>query len=315
AATGGGGGGGGGDQAPGQVQGVSASDGTYYDKIRITWNSVSGAKTYRVYFSETGVADTFTQLAEVPSGTTSYDDTRTKIGNQDFGMCKKVWYAVSAWNDAGEGPLSVPDSGYKGGTLQAVDASKVETTVTPVSATQATVKLEWEAVKDADKLGAVYEIWRLDIGTYQKVGQTASTTFLDTVELGRTYRYKIRTCSDLPCITCAPFSGEIQISVACNPTPPSKVTAEKITEDSQAKIKITWPRVEGATSYQVYRSTSEDGAYTFVQTVADPGSGDNVEYKDTPPSSGTYYYKVKTCVACGCGPLSSPSDGVQFQAP
>jgi fibronectin type 3 domain-containing protein len=75
ASAAGGGGGGGGTQLPGQVRGVSASDGTYPDKIRITWNSVSGAKTYRVYRSETGVEGTFSQIAEVPSGTTSYDDT------------------------------------------------------------------------------------------------------------------------------------------------------------------------------------------------------------------------------------------------
>lgn len=307
AATGGGGGGGGGDQAPGQVQGVSASDGTYYDKIRITWNSVSGATTYRVYYQTQ--SGTFIQLAEVPSGTTSYDDARTAIT-----MCQEVWYAVSAWNDAGEGPLSVPDSGYKGGTLQAVDASKVETTITPSStnANEATVKLEWEAVKDADKLGAVYEIWRLDIGTYQKVGQTESTTFLDTVALGRTYRYKIRTCSDFPCITCAPFSGEIQISVACNPTPPSNISANK----SGNQVTVSWSAVTGAQKYQVFRSTQADGTYTYV---GDAEATANPSYTDSPPipSSGTvtYYYKVKTCVACGCGPLSSPSDGVQFEAP
>jgi hypothetical protein len=131
ASAAGGGGGGGGTQLPGQVRGVSASDGTYPDKIRITWNSVSGAKTYRVYRSPTGVEGTFSQIAEVPSGTTSYDDTTVTD------LCQEYWYAVSAWNDAGEGPLSVPDSGYLGGTLEQVKTDKIKVTVTP-SGTDAT---------------------------------------------------------------------------------------------------------------------------------------------------------------------------------
>ncbi len=312
AAAGGGGGGGGGGALPGQVLGVQASDGTYYDKIRVTWQSVSGAKTYRIYFSETGLVGSFTQIAEVPSGTTSYDDIRAKpTPTTDWQMCTQYWYAVSAWNDVGEGPLSVPDPGYRGGTLEQVKTEKIKVTVTPSSAdaTKATVKLEWEAVKDADKLGVSYEIWRRIPGDYSRnIEQTSSLTFQETVEIGRTYYYKIRACSTYPCIPCGPFSGEVEVVVACNPAPPSSVNAEKV----DGGIKITWSRVEGAQRYELYRSTAADGTYTFVARIDDP----EYEYTDTPPtpSSGTvtYYYKVKTCVACGCGGLSQASNGVPW---
>jgi len=307
AAAGGGGGGGGGAQLPGQVSGVSASDGTYYDKIRITWNSVSGARTYRVYRSTTGVEGTFSQIAEVPSGTTSYDDTTITT------LCQEYWYAVSAWNDAGEGPLSVPDSGYLGGTLEQVKTDKIKVTVTPSStdATEATVKLEWEAVKDATKLGVYYEIWRRAPATIStKIAETTNTNYEDTVEIGKTYYYKIRACSTYECILCGPFSGEVTVVVACNPAPPTNVTA---TKSDTTKVTVSWSAVNGAQKYQVYRSTSATGAYTYI------GETTGTSYTDEPPipSSGsvTYYYKVKTCVACGCGGLSAASNGVTFSAP
>ncbi len=306
AATGGGGGGGVG-QLPAQPQNVQASDGAFPDKIRITWRAVSGAKTYRVYFSPTGVAGTFAQIAEVPSGTTSYDDTRAALQ-----MCTEYWYAVSAWNEVGEGPLSVADSGYLGGTLEQVKTDKIKVTVTPSStnANQAQVKLEWEAVKDATKFNVYYEIWRrVPADVSKKVGQETDLAYEETVEIGRTYYYKIRACSTYSCIPCGPFSGEVEVVVACNPAPPTNVTATK----SGAQVTVSWEAVSGAQKYQVYRSTSATGTYTYI------GETTGTSFTDSPPlpSSGqvTYYYKVKTCVACGCGGLSAASNGVTFSAP
>lgn len=308
ASAAGGGGGGGGTQLPGQVRGVSASDGTYPDKIRITWNSVSGAKTYRVYRSPTGVEGTFSQIAEVPSGTTSYDDTTIDD------LCDEYWYAVSAWNDAGEGPLSVPDSGYLGGTLEQVKTDKIKVTVTPsgTDATEATVKLVWDAVKDATKFGVYYEIWRrAPAEVSMKIATTTATSYEDTVEIGKTYYYKIRACSTYSCILCGPYSGEVTVVVACNPAPPTNVTATK----SGNQVIVSWTAVNGAQKYQIYRSTSATGTYVYVGE----SPSTSTSYTDSPPlpSSGsvTYYYKVKTCVACGCGGLSGASNGVTFTAP
>ena len=75
-------------------------------------------------------------------------------------MCEVFWYRVRAGNAVGWGPDSVADSGYRGGTLEQVNASKVEVTVTPATDTTANVTLEWEAVKDATLFNVRYEIWR-----------------------------------------------------------------------------------------------------------------------------------------------------------
>lgn len=293
------GGGGGGTQLPSQVPNVSASDGTYSDKIRVTWGSVSGGTSYRVYRSDTGMEGTFSQIAEVPSGTTSYDDTTVT------GLCQEYWYAVSAWNAVGEGPLSVPDRGYTGGTLEQVKADKITVTIT-YSATQAKVKLTWEAVKDADKLGVQYEIWRrVPADVSRKIATTSGLTYEDhQVEIGKTYYYKIRACSEYLCIPCGPFSAERTVVVTCNPAAPGKPTATV----SENTVTISWAKVEGASGYQLFRAQSASGPFDYVKDVSQPGDGP-VTTTDT-PGQGTFYYAVKTCVACGCGGLSAPSDPV-----
>lgn len=53
-------------------------------------------------------------------------------------------------------------------------------------------------------------------------------------------------------------------------------------------LKIKWSKVSGATSYEIYRSTSKNGKYKLVGTTK------SRTYTDTTVKSGrTYYYKIK----------------------
>ncbi len=302
ASTGGGGGGGGGGgmpALPGQPQNLRASDGTDKEKIVVTWSSVTGAARYEVWRSTTGNDADFTRYGETTS--TSFNDTAPT-------MCQVFWYRVRAGNAAGWGTDSVADSGYRGGTLEQVNTSKIKVTVTPATATTADVKLEWEAVKDPTLFDVRYEIWRRGTaGSAVLVKTTENLGDLTWTDLGRplgtTFYYKIRAVSStFGCIVAGPFSGEIQATIACNPTAPTTVTAAK---QSATSIKVDWSAVTGATGYEVYRATSATGSYTKV-------TGPLVEltYTNTDLPAGTYFYKVKTCVDCGCGGLSTASNGV-----
>jgi fibronectin type 3 domain-containing protein len=312
ASAAGGGGGGGGTQLPGQVRGVSASDGTYPDKIRITWNSVSGAKTYRVYRSETGVEGTFSQIAEVPSGTTSYDDTTVTV------LCQEYWYAVSAWNDAGEGPLSVPDTGYMG--------TKV-TGVPTVSASQGTyadkIVLTWNEVPGPTKSTPVdYEIWRAESysGTYTKIdtvseAENADTNTTVTYEdknfsgtgnyWEKTFWYRVKACAPQTpsnVCGCGGFSAPTSGYVSRVPAAPTSVSATKVSGGIQVSWSFT-PRSDGAqtesVTFAVYRASAEAGPYTKIAEIS--GS----PYTDTVADpSKTWWYKVQACNDYGCGPLS-----------
>jgi fibronectin type 3 domain-containing protein len=87
---------GGGTSAPSAPTGVTATAQSP-TSIRISWNSVSGATSYRVYY---GIASysTFTQLL----GTT----TTTSITDTDPYPGETWYYKVSAVNSAGESVLS-----------------------------------------------------------------------------------------------------------------------------------------------------------------------------------------------------------------
>ena len=75
---------------------------------------------------------------------------------------------------------------------------------------------------------------------------------------------------------------------------------------SSGKPQLTWNAVAGATSYEVYRSTSQFGTYSLLGTTA------ATSYTNTGAVAGTtYYYKVKAI--CGNG-ASAYSNVVSGQA-
>ena len=63
---------------------------------------------------------------------------------------------------------------------------------------------------------------------------------------------------------------------------------------STGKIRLTWKAVNGATKYEVYRSTSKNGHYTRMFTTT------KTSMKHTGAAAGTtYYYKVRALAANG----------------
>ena len=56
---------------------------------------------------------------------------------------------------------------------------------------------------------------------------------------------------------------------------------------STGKITVSWNKIDGATKYQVYRSTAKDGEYTLLKTTT------ATSLTNTSVEAGiTYYYKV-----------------------
>lgn len=94
---------------------VSATDGDFPTKIRITWDAIESAEgvdpvtAYRVYRSLIGNSNPSEadQIANVPAPTTVYDDTSVTPGVQ-------YNYWVKAVNPTEESGYGGPDSGYAG---------------------------------------------------------------------------------------------------------------------------------------------------------------------------------------------------------
>ena len=90
---------------PAAPTGVSASDGTYTDRIRVSWNASDGAASYAVYRS--GSVSGEKTVAATTLGT-SIDDTGSSVLP---GMTYYYW--VTARNQAGESGFGSYDTGWK----------------------------------------------------------------------------------------------------------------------------------------------------------------------------------------------------------
>jgi PKD repeat protein len=84
--------------------GVSASDGVYTNRIRVTWNSSAGATKYEVWRNTSDDQGGASQIVDQVTGT-SYDDYGGNTGLPYF-------YWIKAKNSAGTTDFSLGDSGY-----------------------------------------------------------------------------------------------------------------------------------------------------------------------------------------------------------
>lgn len=90
---------------PAPPTGVSASDGAFSDRVRVTWNASAGADLYQVWRNTTNNSGTGAYLAAL-SGTL-FDDTTASPG-------VLYYYWLRAHNGAGWSGYSTPDTGFSG---------------------------------------------------------------------------------------------------------------------------------------------------------------------------------------------------------
>jgi hypothetical protein len=94
------------DNVPGKVTNCSASDGTYTNRVTITWTAAASATYYKVYRTN---GSTLFMVGGNITGT-SFDDTTAPPGLYS--------YKVAPFNATGEGVSSDSDTGFRGLTNQ-----------------------------------------------------------------------------------------------------------------------------------------------------------------------------------------------------
>jgi len=99
---------------PGAPTGISASDGTYADRVRVTWVPSPGALGYEVWRHTTNDAAGAIRIDPFVSGSV-FDDAPPLAGTLYF-------YWLKAVNRDGTSGLSTSDSGYRAGPTQAATA-------------------------------------------------------------------------------------------------------------------------------------------------------------------------------------------------
>ena len=141
-------------------------------------------------------------------------------------------------------------------------------------------RLTWKAVDGAQK----YEVYRATSknGSYSLSLTTTGTSYTNTgAKTGYTYYYKVRAVG---------YDGKVgNFCAVKNRTcdcPRPVVTAGNVA--SSGKITLKWSAIDGASSYEVYRSTSLDGTYSKLITTT------KTSVTHTGAAAGkTYYYKVR----------------------
>lgn len=231
-----------------------------FDTIQLNWDTVSGAKSYEVFYSTspdsgfkrlTNTKKNFYKFSKAKCGVTYYFQMRvcTKSAKSEFGP------VVEAKTDLiGTPTLQVKNTTYN------------------------SISLKWSKVPGAKK----YEIFYRDSleGKWKSLGLKGGTSFTHKKLItGATYTYQIRPVRDS-------FYGSISNDVS-SPTVFANVSKLKAKALSQDQIKLTWKKVKGATQYIVLRSDKIDGTYEVIAQTIRPS------YTDLGLESGkTYFYKV-----------------------
>ena len=256
---------------------VKAGNSATSGKPMLTWDAVDGATSYKVYRA-TSQNGTYSLLGSVT--TTTYVNTGAKDG-------VTYYYKVTAVNDSGESAYSNIVSGQNKAVTPKPSAPVVKI---GNSATSGKPMLTWNAVSGATS----YKVYRATSqnGTYSLLGTVTTTSYINTgAKAGVTYYYKVKA------VNSAGESAYSNIVSGQNKavTPKPSAPVVKIGNSATSgKPMLTWNAVSGATSYKVYRATSQNGTYSLLGTVT------TTSYINTGAKAGvTYYYKVKAVNSAG----------------
>lgn len=252
---------------PNAPTGVSAE--AYSSYIKITWNYVNGADSYKVYRS-TSANGTYSSLQTTSS--TSYTDYDASEGTT-------YYYKVTAINSAGESNKS----SYASAKIEPQVSKPSTPTGLSAYASSSCIELSWNSVSGADS----YYIYR-GTSSYNcsYYDDTYSTSYRDCdVSEGKTYYYKVSAKNSAgESSQSSSASAEIK---ATNLDVPSNV---KASYDSYYGVQITWKEVPLADKYYVYRSKYRNSGYS---KVGEPSYGVYVDNNLPSGDQYTLYYKVQ----------------------
>ena len=265
--------------------GVAASDGTWIDKVRVTWDAVAGATNYQVYRAE---SEAGIKIAVTPWQTMdAYSDTTTTPGSI-------YYYWVKASVDGNGGRASNFSADAMG--RRALGALNPPTGVSSTDgAFCGLVSVTWNQVVGATN----YQVYRALSATGTKTAISpwqAGTHFDDTTATpGSVYHYWVKATIDGGDGKSSEYSLSDTGYVGIVPPAPSRVAASDGTFVNA--VRITWDASSGATGYEVYR----DG--TLV------GSPASSPYDDAPGDFSKHIFLVKAKNVCGTSTLSTSDDG------
>jgi fibronectin type 3 domain-containing protein len=234
------------------------------NSVRITWNEVYGATSYRIYRATGSAGAPYSQVANTT--TLSWTDTGLTAG-------EIYYYWVTALSG---GSMESAQSAVVYALVMTVDNVRIS------AVTDNSVSLTWDAVGGANG----YNVYRSDSenGTYTRVNHStiSGAGYTDTgLDPLTEYYYKVSA-------TAFELEGILSSSVSCTTLKPAPSNVQ-LTSVTDGSINFTWDAINDASGYNIYRSSSVDGIYTRINSSMIT----QVSYADTGLSSNTnYHYKV-----------------------
>ena len=262
---------------PAAPAGMSATGGA--NQVTISWTAVSGATSYNVYWSTTSGVTT-ANGTRIAGATSPYVQTGLSAGTS-------YYYVVTAVNSAGESVASAQSAATTNAPPPTVPAAPTGVTATG-GANQ--VSVSWSPVSGATSYNLY---WSTTSGVTTATGtkiSAATSPYVQTgLTAGATYYY---------IVTAVNASGEspasAQASASTNapvPVIPAAPTGVTVTGGTQ-QATISWSAVSGATSYNIYYSTTAGVTTATGTKIANAAS----PYIQTGLLDSTAYYFVVTAV-------------------
>lgn len=253
--------------------------------IDVSWNTVTGADSYKVYRSTDDVDYNYVTL-----------ETGTSITDSGLKHSTTYYYKVLAKNASGESALSTAVSET---TLVGVDRPSLSSPDYLVDS----ILVYWDPVENATE----YELQRspADATTYTTVYTDADPYLVDTgITPGNDYRYRVRARN-----ANGPGWWSSSRSAYAPSSPPSPPTLH-VDSSTDVAVDLSWS--DASAEYEVYRSTTSP-----------VGTGDTLVYSgisraftdDSVSASETYYYAVRARNYAGDSGLSDEQMVTTSEAP
>ena len=261
---------------------VTATSGT---QTALTWTDNFNDATDFLIERATSASGPFTQIADVPATVTSYFDSNLIANTQYF-------YRVRATNTSGT-------SGYSNvasATIPVPPATPTNARTTLVTATE--IDLTWQ-LNSTNETGITIFLRAADGDFNPLITLPPGTTSYQNVNLtpNTDYDYHIRVFN---AAGYSDFAGVATTTLTSGPPPAAPTNL--VASPGQGEVALSWPVSIGATSYNIYRSTTPggEGATPFYTDLGPDFFVDTHVAANT-----TYYYEVSAVGWGGEGALTS----------
>jgi len=233
--------------------------------VQISWSSVYGATTYKVYRATDSNPNSFTQVAVINN--LSYTNTELLPGNI-------YYYKISALSSAN----------YEGILSNAVSIIMSPANVRITTSSTVSITLRWNPFTGVNK----FNIYRADNenGTFSLINTVSNsiTEITDTdVLLETRYYYRISAVNgDDEGLLSNEVFGETLSTIPVN---------LRVTSSSSISVNLAWNILNGVTGYNVYRSVNNSGTYIKINNNIITTNS----FIDTNLSPSTvYYYRISS---------------------